>query len=527
MLNKLASEAFRIGGAILFGILILGVPTFDLLEGRDLPEIKTKDGIADMANVDFKTDIRIFTVMAALNAAGFDFETEEREISPVRAKIMEKISSLPPSTYTELRLQYQATNLWAPETTHAAYTSLALLLEGPPEFNYREQLINAPHGIEVIRGFETLLPDFYNNAGIEQLWREFQPLYQEELQRYRPIVNRVITETLDYFRIPAKIYLDRNIVIIPDLLAYQDIVNARNVEDVYYIVVGPTDDPEKNFIKLQHEYLHFLIDPLIREERETLRKSEAFLEVARKQPLFPEELWNDYPLLVTECLIESILHRNHPGEEGEEKKPGRRTLDLIQRGMILSPYFERRLAFYESKTTSDVALPQFLRTMLSEIPKEEIKKDFEKAKLIQKELEKAEKEMEEQAKIQQAQRQRRQLLDQAGSLIARSRFDEATTALDQLLEMSPEDGHAYFYLAQISAKKGDWKKARQLHLRTIESEGLEPWIYAHSLVQIGRINAAEGLYQEARENFEQVMEMEGDFDDARKEAEFLLGKLPQ
>lgn len=495
--------------------------------GQDTPAIALKDDIEDLANVDFKTDIRVFVVMAALNAAGYDFETEGKEVSGVRAAVREKISQLPASTFTELRLQYQTTNLWAPETTHAAYTSLALLLGGPPDFEYQEQLVNAPHGIDVIRGFETLLNDFYVSAGLEQLWREVQPLYQQELRQYRPLVNRMIRETLDYFRIPARIYFDRNIVIIPDLLSYQDIVNARNVEDIYYIVVGPTDNPEGNYIKLQHEYLHFLLDPLVAEQAENLAKSEKFLEASRKQPLFPKDLWNNYELLVTESLIESILYRMHPDSEKSEEDRDLRKMQLIQRGMILCPYFERRLGFFEANTDKAVTLPLFLGNILSDIPEEEIRKDLEEVELIQKRIEQEEAEFEEQVRLRQIEREKQDLLDQAAALISSGDLDTAGDELNKLLDMDPGNGKAFFYLAQISSRQKNWRKAREFHLKVIDSRGLEPWIHAHSLIQVGRINAAEGLYQEARKNFDQVLSMEGDLRKSREEAEFLLSKLPE
>ena len=486
-----------------------------------------RDNVEDLANVDFRTDIRVFVVMAALNGAGYSFETRDQAMSDVRSKVMERFSHLPPATFTELQLQYQTTNLWAPETTHAAYTSLALLLEGPPKFAFKEQLVKVPHGIDVIRGFEQLLPDFYLQADLESLWKEVQPRYQEELQLYRPVVNRVIRETLSYFRIPARIYFDRNIVIIPDLLAYHDIVNARNVEGVYYIVVGPAGDPEDNFIKLQHEYLHFLLDPLMEEHKELLEKSDSYLEAARKQPLFPQDLWHDYKLLVTESLIESILHRMHPEKAATEEDKSVRRLKLIQQGMILCPYFERKLAAYEADTGEEVTLPLFLTTLLTDIPESEIRKDLEDAASTQSRLEKEEKELQEKIKGQEFAREKKNALDEAGVLMAGGNYPAAIDRLNKLLAMDPGNGGAFFYLAQISAREKNWRRSRELYQKTVAAQGLEPWIYAHALVQIGRINAAEGLYPEARRNFEQVLAMEGDLRESREEAEFLLGKLPQ
>ena len=502
-------------------------PEFKSARAQVTPANTLKDNVEDLANVDFKTDIRMFVVMAALNGAGFDFETEGREFSAARSAVREKLGSLPANTFNELRLQYQTTNLWKPETTHAAYTSLALLIEGPPEFEYMEQLLNVPHGIDVIRGFETLLPDFYTKAGLAEIWKDIQPEYQRELQAYRPVVNQVIRDTLQYFRIPARIYFDRNIVIIPDLLAYHDIVNARNVEDVYYIVVGPADNPENNFIKLQHEYLHFLLDPLIAEKTEMLKKTSSFLELARQQPLFPEDLWDDYNLLVTESLIESILFRLHPELSKTEKEKKLRKLRLIRNGMILCPYFERKLEYFEKNTGEDATLPDFLENMLTGIPGEEIRKDIDDASVIQNELDAERDELEKKIRLQEIRMEKQALLEEAGSRIAANELDAAGETLGKLLEMDPGNGNAFFYLAQISARKKNWREARDYFLKTINSEGLEPWVYAHSLIQTGRINAAEGLFDQAKRNFEQVLSMEGELKDSREEAKFLLGKLPR
>ena len=524
MFYKITIKSFLFG--LLISQLYSGVPGQQAF-GQDTTAIRLKDDVQDLANVDFKTDVRIFVVMAALNASGFDFEIDDQEITGVRAELLRRLNRLPNSTFTELRLQYQNTNLWTPETTHAAYTSLALLLEGPPEFAYREQLANAPHGVAVIRGFETLLSDFYVDAGLEQLWREIQPQYQRELQLYRPVVNRMIREILDYFRIPARIYFDRNIVIIPDLLAYRDIVNARNVEDVYYIVVGPTSDPEKNYLKLQHEYLHFLLDPLIAENSELVEQLGRYLDASRRQPFFPEDLWNDHALLVTETLIETILFRLHPDKYPSGDDKAGKSFDLVQQGMILHPYFDRKLKQFESNTAEAVTLPNFLKSMLKDIPDEEIAGDLRSAEQMQAKIEEEEERLQEQIRLQKLEAEKQKLIEQAGSFIAAGELDQASDIIDQLLELEPDNGKGLFYLAQISARKGDWKIARELHRKTIESPGLDPWIYAHSLVQIGRINAAEGLYQEARQSFEAVLAMDGEIRESRQEAEFLLGKLPQ
>ncbi len=45
---------------------------------------QSSDSVEALVNMNLTVDVRIFTVMAALNAAGFDYETPGRERSEVR-----------------------------------------------------------------------------------------------------------------------------------------------------------------------------------------------------------------------------------------------------------------------------------------------------------------------------------------------------------------------------------------------------------------------------------------------------------
>ena len=61
-----------------------------------------------------------------------------------------------------------------------------------------------PADVWRLRGFEKLVAELYQKAPLAELWQEFQPRYQQELEAYRPIFREVIQETLAYFRIPAR-----------------------------------------------------------------------------------------------------------------------------------------------------------------------------------------------------------------------------------------------------------------------------------------------------------------------------------
>src|SRR5690606_36944242 len=147
--------------------------------------------------------------------------------------------------------------------TQAAFTSFALLLYGPPQFELALDLKHMPPGTEGLAGFELLLSEFYRAAQIDSLWSRLQQAHGEELIAYRPVLMRVIRDTLEYLRMPPRVVLDRRIVLMSDLLSHHVVVNARNLQTVYYMIVGPTHDPAANYLQLQHEYLHFILDPIV------------------------------------------------------------------------------------------------------------------------------------------------------------------------------------------------------------------------------------------------------------------------
>ena len=188
----------------------------------------------DLANINFTADVRVFTVMAALNAAGFDYETSGREMSEVRQLIRQEIEKVDPGLLEELRTFYDSHNLTEDEARQqVAYTSLALLLSEPPEFQMTVPEVVMPEDVKEVLGFEKLVKEFYQTANIESLWQSQQPAYEKELASYRTVIKDLIAQTLDYFRIPPRVVLDRQIILIPDLLNAKTIVNVRNLDLVH------------------------------------------------------------------------------------------------------------------------------------------------------------------------------------------------------------------------------------------------------------------------------------------------------
>lgn len=484
----------------------------------------TEAEMVDLLNIDLRADVRLFTVLAALNASGFDFEVPGKDMAPLRARLRDELTGLDPDLRRRLRVHLGLHRRGDARSMQTAYTSLALLIDGPPDFRLLPDAPAIPWDVQGILGFEELLPDFYRQARVAELWERFRPEYERELEAYRPVIRQAIQQALDYLRIPQRIVLDRKVVIMADLLSHQDVVNARNLEKTYYLVLGPAATPASNLEQVQHEYLHFLVDPIVEKHSTLIMKQREHQELAERQPGLARDFRGRFLLVVGESLIEAVMHRLHPPPDLEAA-----TAAMFRRGLIYFPYFLTHLQQFEN--TVDVQLPVYLEQVFAGMNKAElsqVEKDvtaYEARTLAARQAEE-EALAREQAAYELRQEIRR-LLNEAGGLMGSGRFAEARESLRRLLELAPGNGSALFYLAQASTQLGDLEAAIQAYTAVESAPDVEVWVKAWSAVRLGRILAHQGQFEAARARFEAVLNMEGDLRGAADDARQSLTMLPK
>ncbi len=479
-----------------------------------------------LLNIRFQEDVRVFTVMAALNVAGFDYERSGMEMSHVRREVRDQLGSLDPVLLARLRNFFQDHLSEVPlSEQHIDYTSLALILTQPPDFDLNLPEQELPAGVWRVKGFEALLQEFFLKGQIATIWEGQRQYYKSELAGYLPVLRRAVKESLDYFRVPVRVMMDRHILLIPDLLNAHEIVNARNLERVYYIVVGPTRDPSNNFRQLQHEYLHSLVDPLIAQSAQMLQELEELLNVAQSQHRIRPALQNKFLLVVAESLIEALQIRLRK-PEGEALD--REIVRLFREGLIFTPLFHRQLIEYE--TNELLSLPTFSEIILKSIGPSIIRDDLQDvASLEQKHREQ---DVAKKVAFEKEQEEVRlhnvgvRTLREAGRMIGEKQFAAAEALLEELLLDDPTNGSAFFYLGQIASQTGRYEDSYEWYLRATGSS-VEDWVKAWSFVRMGRIAASRGDFQEARGHFEASLALEGDLKGAREDARQLIEKLPK
>jgi len=517
----------RVWKLLLVLTFVLALPVVEALASA---QVQTPPApVENLANVSFNADIRVFAVMAALNAAGYDYETPDRQMSAARQFVRQEVKKADPKLLGRLESFYiEHRQNMDPVRQAAAFVSLALLIEGPPEFRLAVSKKDLPEDVLQVVGFEELVRDLFQQVNLARLWNACQAYYTAELAAYRPVFVDLIRQTLTYFRIPPRIVLDRQIVIIPELIGPSRLVNARNLEKTYYIIPGPVGHPGENRDQLQHEYLHFLLDPLIEKFGTSLLKYDRLLDVAQNQPHVRSEYQNRYMGVVAESLVDTLILRMRLMAD-PNRDPNRDLVALFRRGLIFSPYFYRSLVSYEADQAQ--SMPGYVETMFAGVSEKIIREDEVAILKLESQYNQQE-EVKRQAEREEQQRRLRAsrlntLLVEAQDAMKQQQYEAARAKLQEVLQQDPESATAYFYLAQIASQQKDHANAYSLYQRADQSKTATPVIHAWSKLRMARYLASQGNFTQARAYFTEVVQMQGELDGAREQAQSLLAELPK
>src|SRR2546422_1008372 len=158
-------------------------------------------GFGQTTNVTVQPDLRLFTTMAALNAAGFDVEFGS-EYHPVREAVRKYAKEVDPDLLARLKAFYSSHKGGeGDDAQFAKYISLAVSISDPPAFKpvTREEIL--PPDARSVVGFADLLREFYEKTHISQHWIEVRPEYERAMARIATPLRESIVRTDAYLRL--------------------------------------------------------------------------------------------------------------------------------------------------------------------------------------------------------------------------------------------------------------------------------------------------------------------------------------
>jgi tetratricopeptide (TPR) repeat protein len=439
----------------------------------------------------------LFTVMAALNAAGYDADLNVGLNQALRKQVRDWVTAKNLPSVEELRAFLKQHHRRDPVADLNQYISFALTLDSPPDFAYRFKPNELPPDVNALAGLETLIVQFYREANVAELWKRAQPIYDQEIERYHGPVTKALLQVNGYLRNPTSGYLGRRFQIYIDLLAPPSQVQSRSFKDDYFVVVTPSPDPQ--FDQVRHAYLHYVLDPLALKFFLDLNRVKGAAEYASAAPALGEAYKDDFTLLATECLILAVESRLAPSSKRQEMIDR----DLAQ-GYVLTPAFAEGLAEFERQP---LALRMYYPDLMNGV---DLKKEEKRLNAV---------------KFAPAQRpepkeapQPEPVLTRAAKMLAEAEelyraHDNAKARelyLRVLQDGSARSDHAraYYGLARIASLEKDPELAEKLFQKSVDSspdDETKSW----ALLYLGRLADSSDRRDEAVQHYKNALAVAG------------------
>lgn len=462
-------------------------------------------GAAERGQLDCSPSL--FTVLAAINAAGYDADLASPNNDPLREQVRQAVEASHAQVLADLRKFVTEHHQDNSTAELGQYISFALSVGDPPDFNFRYRDVELPPDVRKMQGFAPLLIRFYREANIADLWNQSQPAFERALTQYHTAVSRAILEVNAYLRNDTAGFLGRHFQVYLDLLGAPNQVQTRSYADDYFVVVTPSAEPRVPDVR--HAYLHYLLDPLATKYGDDILKRNSLIDYAEGAPALEPVYKSDFLLLTTESLIKAV----------EAKLPG--TPDTVEEslreGYILTPFFAEQLTRYEKQ-------PQAMRLFFPEmIQRLDVVREDQRLSKVQF----AEHPRLRAAKIVEAQPRApepspaEKAMEAADKLYSNKDYDHAKQSYLQILELYSDQtihARAYYGLARIAVLENQPEMGERLFQKVLESAP-DPWTKAWTHVYLGRLSDVAGNREEAAKHYQTALAIDGASAAARQAAE--------
>jgi tetratricopeptide (TPR) repeat protein len=441
----------------------------------------------------------LFTVLAAINAAGYDANLDSNANSPLRKQVRDAIAQKNPDSVEALKKFFVSHHQENPEAELSQYISFALSLRGPPDFQFWMPLQEVPPDVRKLDGLNELIANFYREAGIEDLWKQSQPALDRMIQAYHGGVIQALLEANAYLRNPTSGIRGSRFQVYVDLLGPPNQIQTRSYKSNYYVVVTPSPEPQVD--QVRHAYLHFLLDPLSLRFFEQWGRDKALADYAQSAPALDEPYKNDFMLLATECVIKAVESRLARGAKKQEL-----VNEALTQGFVITPALAEGLAVYEKQPES---LRNYFPDLLGLIDLGHEERRLQKVEFAK------------QATVHQAKAappppepvlsESAKSLAQAEELYAKRNLVGARAGYQQVLELpaeTPVHARAYYGLARIAALDHDPELAEKLFQKTLDmspEDDIKSWAHLY----LGRLSDAAGERQQAEKHYRAALAVRG------------------
>lgn len=253
-------------------ILLMGVLTFGPAATAAEPDwflsLYSGDGL------ELRTDERVFTLFAMLNAAGFDQGAVTRlqpfpkvTYAPARALVREKLAADP--AFKKVVDAY----FDAHPVSLERYLQAALRV-GPPPFG----AIAKGREIPELKGFDALMAKAWQTWKLDEIFASVQPEFRKALRTYLTGVDGPITKARAALKLPDSA---AEPVLVSNLLDAQDVARGVGFENQAMIAIGPADKAQVDAVV--REYARVALEGAVAKKAATWAAGPQVLKEAQAQ----------------------------------------------------------------------------------------------------------------------------------------------------------------------------------------------------------------------------------------------------
>lgn len=437
-----------------------------------------------------RSDIRIFTVAAALNVA-------TTEGGGVFGK------DLDPGLVARIKQFYSVRKGdRSPESQLGPYMGLAVNLSNPPELKVTVREEQLPDETRLLLPFQDLLREFYVNAHISQRWDATSPQYDEEIRRLQPRISNVLQQTDAFLRTSLIGTTSRVMHISSELVMPPNSVTMRAYKNDYYVVMGPSTSSSLDDVR--HAYLHFHLDDLVRRNVVKVEDKGRFLALAVGEQGVDVTYTKDFNLMAAESLIRAVELRM-------DRVTAARAKDIVagayRSGLLLAPYFYDALQSYQANAVPiRDAFMEMARGIDYGLEHERFQNTFHAIPIPQRRVASVEVPVEPEP-VDPV----HELLVEAQTAYNNMDNEGAKALFEKILKShDPNNGSALYGLAMIASRAADVEQSQIYFERTVKSNSADAATKTWSYIYLGHIADLLCQRDRATEYYKQAVKAGGD-----------------
>jgi hypothetical protein len=161
------------------------------------------------SNIFVDLDTRVFILMAALNMAGYDFESGGQGLTPLRQRLREDLANMDADLRARLTQYYQTHKLAGVQEPSQVtrYVTLSLAVTPPPVLTLETKADRLPSDVASVTDFAPLIQEFYAKSGVAKLIPSYRRQYENQTQAIRRRVGEMLFDTTNYLHMTPALTL--------------------------------------------------------------------------------------------------------------------------------------------------------------------------------------------------------------------------------------------------------------------------------------------------------------------------------